>query len=332
VPQVVELPALPRPAAVAPLAESFTSRCRVDGMGEVGSAETPDLAVRETPTGLPIFVVSARAKVHVTWSNLPPPSNEPGRWAAVELGGQAHVRGRGYADLYGRVFQIHDDAPIIGEQVWVRGGAQVELLGEDARGVHVGISSFALPGRHLRGATTCANVLYQPEALEMKEPQTGTSVAMSGSTLHLRASPGGAALLDLQRNDEDGISLMQLGQSPGYVHVTGVAGRVGFDGWVANAEVVPDTLGTLGSIGTHGYGTSGGGSRNLRTVRVDAPLRVGVAGHSRATHVMIEKGARVYVGAQNQPEEPGLVSVDFEDGWIAPPGSDSFWIPEVTLD
>jgi len=329
--QAVEIPALPRSAGAAAPGDSFASRCRIVGTGEVDD-DAPDLAVRETPTGSPIFVVNARGKVHVTWFDLPPPSNEPGRWAEVELGGQAHVRGRGYADLYGRVFQIESDAPIVSDHVWVRGGARVELLGEDAHGVHVGVSTYSLPGRHLRGTTTCANVVYEPESLVMKDPPTGDSVAMSGSAIHLRASPGGATLLDLQNNDRETIALVQLGHSTGYTHVTGVTGRVGFDGWVQDSEIVQERDGDLGSMGMRGFGTSGGTSRNMRTVRVEAPLRVGVAGHSRATHVMVEKGAQVYLGVQNAPEEPGLVAVDFVDGWIAPPGSESFWIPEVTLD
>jgi len=331
VPQTVEIPALPRAPSAAASAESFSSRCRIAGTGEVED-EAPDLAVRETVAGSPIFVVSARGKVHVAWFDLPPPSNEPGRWAEVELGGQAHVRGRGYADLYGRVFQLESDAPIVSDHVWVRGGAHVELLGEDARGVHVGVSTLSLPGRHLGGTTTCPNVVYEPESLVMKDPPKGDSVAMSGSTVHLRASPGGATLLDLQSNDRDTISLVRLGQSTGYTHVTGVTGRIGFDGWVHDSELIPDGEGGLGSMGMRGFGTSGGGSRNMRTVRVEAPLRVGVMGRSRATHATVEKGAQVYIGVANAPEEPGLVAVDFVDGWIVPPGSESFWIPEVTLD
>jgi hypothetical protein len=234
--------------------------------------------------------------------------------------------------LFGRIFQIADDASIIPDHAWVRGGAHVELLGQDGRGVYVGIRTFALPGRHLRGTTSCANVLYTPEPLTMKDPPDGDAVALTGSTLHLRASPGGPTLLDLQSNDNEEMSLVQRGQVTGFLHVVGTTGQLGFDGWVRDSEVSSTTSGSAGSIGLHGFGTSGRGSSMVRKVKIDAALRVGVAGHTRATQWMMEKGAVVYTGSNSPPEEPGMIAVDFTDAWIIAPNNESFWIPETSLE
>ncbi len=333
VPEVVVVPPAPV-AAASPAVAVRTPSCRVAGTGDLADAGSSFAVYPSRWASGAAFVVREPWRVHVTWWDLPRAGGGEGPRARVELGGQHLVRYDGYASLEGRTFQVRRRAFVVPDHVWITGGSSVALVG--ARGDEVVVratTAFASPGE-VTAVTRCDNVAYEPEELPAPVGEgtapSGTFVQNHDDTLLLAASPGGARAMTLILQPDTVLSLDVLGTQPGWVRVGGAYRGVGFDGWVGEREVTQLRfrvgLGrTFSSVCGGAVVTDG----TEATVTHDAPLYLGKDGSSPLAGATVEQGARVMlVGGR----EHGRVQFTFEDGEIAAPAGDAFWVAADALE
>jgi hypothetical protein len=308
--------------------------CVVDGNGE-HLGHDPFVVYEAVDGGRrPVVLVAAPASVHVRWSALPPPGAGDARSARADLAGQG-LRLEGWAELKGRTFQIQARARVLGKRVWIRGGSDVELVGEDARGVWVRARTELATPETVDGVLACADVLYVgddvPEVATDRPEDSGPFVESSVPKLALLDEPAAwAARLEIEPGD---LILSAVEHRSGYVRVTGSTGRVSFDAWVQEGTVHPVRI-LHGHGADAGWGTSVGHGWSSRwrrgTVRADTPLLLGHAGESpRKTTAVVEKGTRVVITRVG-----GGATADFffDHRKLVPPEDATFHLDETAVD
>lgn len=275
----------------------------------------------------PAAIVRRTAGINVTWSELP--GVRGGRRAKVALGGQKLLRMSGWASLEGRGFQMRRRADVHGEQVWVRGGSDVEIIGMERGQLRVRAATTLAAPAEVDALTACENVVYEPRALpriQEEEPPKGVYAVTTGPRLELHAAPGGPLLLALTRaDDQDRLKLQWLEARGDFVRVAGVNGNLGFHAWVPAPQVEQPH----GGFGI-GFGRSHcGGVRGIlisaRAVH-DAEVTVGTAPGGPVIGVL-EAEAEV----STEEERGDYISFSFSEREIIAPEGKAFWVLKSAL-
>lgn len=303
--------------------------CVIAGSGErrLEGSDRPFEIFTHRASDAPAVILRRAGGIKVTWSELP--GVRGGRRAKVTLGGQKLLRMSGWASLEGRGFQMRRRADVHGEQVWVRGGSAVEIVGVERGQLRVRAATGLAAPAEIDAVTACENVAYEPRALPRvpeEEPPSGVYAVTTGPRLELFAAPGGPLLLALARADAGGALKLQWLEARGdFVRVAGVNGNLGFHAWVPRPQVEQPH----GGFGFGSWSSHCGGVRSKLVMAQavhDAEVTVGAAPGGPVIGVL-EAEAEV----STQEESGDFISFSLSEREIVAPEGKQFWVRKSAL-
>jgi len=321
---------LPTPSATATTPATLLG-CTIVGTGErhrEGEEPFPFRVYASEEAHEPVFVIDRPHVAHVTWSHFPERAGR-GR-ARAAIGGQAHVRYEGFADLYGRTFTATTRMDSVDGHLWAHAGSPIDMMSASSRG-----EIFASVKTPFKAPTSvvvhgnCASVIYEPSvASRERKPRTNTMTSDAPS-FRLFATPAAArpfttitpsspVLLELvERKDE-------------FVRVTADEGNIGFDAWVLASDVREISGGgRLGGAHSTRPPITHLDGLNIGHVTRDTPLYVSTNDAPLAVQgAFVEQGAVVFFAPASATMADGrdVVPFDFEDRFIVAPEGGRLWI------
>jgi hypothetical protein len=323
--------ALPVPSATSATPATLLE-CTIVGKGErwrEGEEPFPFRVYESEVAPQPLFVIEHPEIAHVTWSHFPTPQHGGRGRARAALGGQAHVRYEGFADLYGRTFTMTTRMDSVDGHLWAHAGSPIDVVSASSGEIFASVRTPFKAPRDIVVHGNCANVIYEP-TVPGRVPTARTTTMMSDApSFRLFATPSsGRAFTTITPTGS--VRLEVVERKDELVRVTADEGNIGFDAWVLASDIRE----------SDGGGRLGGSHRTrLPTIRVDGlkkgfvardtPLYVGdepaeVRGAfvEREAVVLYNPSGAMSVGGQS------IVPFEFEDRFIVPPEGGRLWIAQ----
>jgi hypothetical protein len=323
--------ALPSPSTTATTAATLLG-CTIVGTGEryrEGEEPFPFRVYESEEAHEPVFVIDRPHVAHVTWSHFPERAGR-GR-ARAAIGGQAHVRYEGFADLYGRTFTTTTRMDSVDGHLWAHAGSAIDMMSASNRGeIFASVKTpFKAPSSVVVHGN-CGSVIYEPSVPSRERKPRNNTMTSDAPSFRLFATPSSARAFTTI-TPEKPVFLELVERKDEFVRVTADEGNIGFDAWVLSSDVREIS----------GGGRLGGSHRTMPPVihvdgmhfgRVarDTPLYLSTNDAPLAIQrAFVEQGAAVlYAAPASATTADGreVVPFEFEDHFIVAPEGGRLWI------
>jgi hypothetical protein len=321
--------ALPAPSVAAATPATLLA-CTIVGTGErwrEGEEPFPFRVYESADAPMPVFVITHPEAAHVTWSQFPVPQHGGRGRAHAAIGGQAHVRYEGLADLYGRTFTTTTRMDSVDGHLWAHSGSPIDVMSASNGEIFGSVRTPFHAPRDIVVHGNCANVVYEPAVpSRVAKPRTSTMTSASPS-FRLFATPSSArAFTTITPNAPVLFELVE--RKDEFVRVTADEGHIGFDAWVLASDVREISGGVLHAGSQSRRSTWGRVSGVQKAVVArDTPLYVGDAPLA-VRDAYVEVGAVVVFNPLEAITADGraVVPFQFEDLFIVAPEGERLWI------
>ena len=323
--------ALPSPATHATL----LADCRIEGTGERAGEgdEVPFEVFESNDAAAPAFVIAHPEHAHVAW-RFPARADDGRTRARIEIGGQAHVRYAGFANLYGRTFTTKARMDSVTGHLWARAGSPIEMMSDAESGTIFArvATPFAAP-KTIVVSGNCADVVYAPD-LTSTPPKQRADAINRAPTVRLFASPTAATSFATITAGDRGIGFEVLERREDFAHVAAQEAHIGIDAWVRASDISEISgRGFFESRASQPPTQRMSGPSRARVKR-DTPLFMGDAFLLDAiAGAFVEKDAMIVydASAEGDAKAPNLVAFSFEDFFIVAPEGKRLWIARDAL-